>query len=68
MKKVIDENDDAKNGGPLLRVSDEDELVASLREQCSLERELESSKIQLANKADFNLFDAFNIFDQSRTG
>lgn len=50
-------------GKPLLRVSDEDELIGSLREQCSLERELESGKIMLANKADFNLFDAYNIFD-----
>jgi Ca2+-binding EF-hand superfamily protein len=51
-----------------LRVADEDELIQSLREQCCLERELESGKISLANKADFNMFDAFNMFDQSRTG
>ena len=48
---------------PLLPTADEDELIQSLREQCSLEREIESGKISLANKCDFNLFDAFNIFD-----
>ena len=29
---------------PILRVSDEDELIHSLREQCMLERELEAAK------------------------
>lgn len=29
---------------------------------------MEAAKVCLANKRDFNLFDAFNIFDQSRTG
>ena len=33
-----------------------------------LERELEAAKMQLAYKSDFNLFDAFNIFDQGRVG
>jgi len=37
--------------------------VHALREQCSLERTLEAGKVQLSTKADFNLFDAFNIFD-----
>ncbi len=29
---------------------------------------MESSKIQLAQKSDFNMFDAFNIFDMGRVG
>ena len=53
---------------PILRVSDEDELISSIRQQASLERELESAKIGLAAKKDFNLFDTFHIFDQSRIG
>lgn len=32
---------------PVLRISDEDELITALREQCKLERELESFKISL---------------------
>jgi Ca2+-binding EF-hand superfamily protein len=53
---------------PVLRINDEDELITTLREQCSLEREVEAGKVQIAQKADFNLFDAFNIFDISRVG
>jgi len=49
---------------PILRLHDEDELVHSLKELCNLEQELETGKINLAHKSDFNLFDAFNIFDQ----
>jgi hypothetical protein len=33
---------------PLLRLEDEDELVRSLREQISLEKEIENAKISLA--------------------
>jgi Ca2+-binding EF-hand superfamily protein len=53
---------------PILRITDEDELVHALKELCDLERELETAKINLANKSDFNLTDAFNIFDQARYG
>ena len=53
---------------PILRVGDEDELINSLREQCSLEREIEACKIALSQKCDFNLFDAFNVFDVARIG
>jgi Ca2+-binding EF-hand superfamily protein len=53
---------------PILRLNDEDELVHALKELCNLEQELESGKINLAHKSDFNLFDAFNIFDVPRYG
>lgn len=43
-------------------------MINAIREQCTFEREIEACKIHLANKVDFNLFDAFNIFDQSRRG
>jgi hypothetical protein len=48
---------------PILRLSDEDELVHALKELCDLERELETAKINLASKTDFNITDGFNIFD-----
>ena len=39
-----------------------------LREFISLENQLESSKVSLTQKCDFNLHDAFAIFDQHRFG
>lgn len=39
------------------------ELAQALKEIIFLERELESSKIDLALKSDFNLMDAFRLFD-----
>jgi hypothetical protein len=58
----------APPGKPVLGGPDEDELVHSMKEQCNLEAELENGKMQLAHKADFNLFDCFHIFDKARTG
>jgi uncharacterized protein (DUF2164 family) len=46
-----------------LHVQEEDALVNGLRDFISLERELESSKVTLTSKPDFNLHDAFVIFD-----
>jgi Ca2+-binding EF-hand superfamily protein len=42
--------------------------VASLKEMCNLEQELEVAKTGLVNKTDFNLFDQFSIFDPCRRG
>jgi Ca2+-binding EF-hand superfamily protein len=53
---------------PVLRLEDEDELVRTMREQMSLEKELETAKINLSQKPDFNLFDAFRIFDVDSRG
>jgi Ca2+-binding EF-hand superfamily protein len=53
---------------PLLRLEDEDELVRALREQISLEKELENAKINLVQRHDFNLYDAFRIFDIDARG
>ena len=52
----------------VLRLEDEDELVRAFREQISLERELENAKISLVQKPDFNVFDAFRIFDLNSNG
>lgn len=48
---------------PVLPLYQEDELVHSLKEVCNLELEIETAKINLAHKPDFNLVDAFQIFD-----
>lgn len=51
-----------------LRLDDEDELVRALREYINLERELENAKIALVQTPDFNVFDAFRIFDMDSRG
>jgi Ca2+-binding EF-hand superfamily protein len=53
---------------PVLRLSDEDQLIHGLKDQCNLEQELENAKIALAQKHDFNIRDAFDIFDVPRYG
>lgn len=53
---------------PILNIREEDELVTSLRDFIQLERELESNKVSLALKSDFNMTDAFKIFDQRYLG
>ena len=53
---------------PLLRLEEEDELVRALREQIALEKELENAKTALAQRPDFNLYDAFRIFDIDAKG
>lgn len=49
-------------------MSDEDQLVDSLKQQISIERDLESAKAALVDRPDFNLFDAFRIFDFDNRG
>ena len=44
---------------PVLPLYQEDELIHSLKEVCNLELEIETAKINLAHKPDFNLVDAF---------
>src|SRR6185312_3456855 len=46
-----------------LPLAEEDELVRTLREHITFEKELENAKISLVSKPDFNLFDAFRVFD-----
>jgi hypothetical protein len=53
---------------PILHIYEEDALVNGLRDIISLERELESTKVSLTNKPDFNLHDAFHIFDVDHRG
>ena len=44
------------------------EFAKVLKDNIFLERELESAKIELALKPDFNLLDAFKIYDTRGTG
>lgn len=53
---------------PVLRIYDEDELIHGLKDMCNAEQDLEQAKIALAQKHDFNLRDAFDIFDVPRYG
>ena len=53
---------------PVLRPHDEDELVHSLKDLCTNEQDLEQAKIGLSRCHDFNLRDAFDIFDVNRSG
>ena len=43
-------------------------LANALKEIIFIQRDIESAKIDLALKQDFNLFDAFRIFDTKNTG
>ena len=52
----------------MLSMRDEDELVQGLRDLIRIEGEIEQEKVHLANRSDFNLTDAFKIFDQRGYG
>ena len=45
-----------------------EEFTKTLKEIVFSEREVESAKIELALKSDFNLFDAFRMFDFKGAG
>ena len=53
---------------PVLPLRDEDELVNGLRDLIQTENEIEREKTSLALKPDFNLTDAFKIFDVNYLG
>jgi Ca2+-binding EF-hand superfamily protein len=53
---------------PILGMYDEDALVSGLKGLCDNEQELEQAKIRLGTQPDFNVRDAFEIFDQPRYG
>jgi Ca2+-binding EF-hand superfamily protein len=51
-----------------LHLPEEDALVTAMKDLCTGERELEAAKTALTLKSDYNLVDAFNIFDVNRDG
>lgn len=53
---------------PILSLREEDELIQGLRDMIRIENELESHKVACALKSDFNLTDAFKIFDRDYRG
>ena len=53
---------------PILNLRDEDELVNGLRDLIRAENDIEREKVSLGLKPDFNLTDAFKIFDVNYCG
>lgn len=53
---------------PALNLRDEDELVNGLRDLIRTENDIEREKTSLAMKSDFNMTDAFKIFDVNYCG
>jgi Ca2+-binding EF-hand superfamily protein len=51
-----------------MKGNEEEHLVRSLKEQINIDREIEEIKKQLALKSDFNLLDAFRVFDVHSRG
>jgi len=51
-----------------LKHDDEEELIRAFKEQINLEKELEDARIRLAMQPDFNLMDAFQMFDLDKKG
>ena len=54
--------------GPRLMPRAEDELISALKDLCNNEQDLENAKVSLSRERDFNLRDAFDIFDNNRSG
>jgi Ca2+-binding EF-hand superfamily protein len=54
--------------GPRLLPRAEDELISALKDLCNNEQDLENAKVSLSRERDFNLRDAFDIFDNNRSG
>jgi len=52
----------------MLTRGDEDQLVNGLRDLIRNENDIEAQKTQLAMKSDFNLGDAFKMFDTNHNG
>lgn len=52
----------------ILTLTAEDELVNALKALCTIESHLETAKINLALKPDFNMTDAWNVFDYNQYG
>ena len=53
---------------PILPLREEDDLVQGLRDMTRIESELEAAKVACALKSDFNLTDAFKVFDRDYRG
>jgi hypothetical protein len=53
---------------PLVRTHTANDLVDVFLELIDLERQVENTKTKLAEHTDFNLYDAFKIFDQLSKG
>lgn len=57
-----------KANKPLIKNQIKEDLLSTFMQVVEQERLIEQAKITLASHADFNLFDAFRIFDQLGRG
>lgn len=51
-----------------MKGNEETHLVQALKQQISINREIDDLKRELALRSDFNLFDAFKVFDKKSRG
>eukprot|EP00825_Cyclidium_porcatum_P034670 TRINITY_DN3643_c0_g1_i11.p1 TRINITY_DN3643_c0_g1~~TRINITY_DN3643_c0_g1_i11.p1 ORF type:complete len:379 (-),score=51.29 TRINITY_DN3643_c0_g1_i11:291-1427(-) len=51
-----------------MKGNEEEQLVKALQQMIRIDREIEEIKQKLAQKTDFNLFDAFQLFDYKQNG
>eukprot|EP00825_Cyclidium_porcatum_P037438 TRINITY_DN4131_c0_g2_i1.p1 TRINITY_DN4131_c0_g2~~TRINITY_DN4131_c0_g2_i1.p1 ORF type:complete len:464 (+),score=64.82 TRINITY_DN4131_c0_g2_i1:336-1727(+) len=59
--------EEVKQSSPI-KVTEELHLVQALKSQISISREIDDLKKELAIRKDFNLFDAFKVFDKNSRG
>ena len=64
----LDYNPDACVGGGRFDRLEQEELHKMFKDFIFLERELESAKVELSLKPDFNLLDAFKMIDLNNSG
>lgn len=62
------QNSNRKSQAPCLDRVEQNELANTFKEIIFIERDIESAKIDLALKSDFNLVDGFRIFDTRGLG
>ena len=68
IKKSVRSYESPKKRNVLLTEYDEKELVRTLKLQIDLDREIEATKNDLALQTDFNLLEAFKLFDFKGNG
>jgi hypothetical protein len=51
-----------------MKGNEEDHLISMIKENIRIETDLENAKQSQSLKADFNLFDAFRLFDKHNIG
>ena len=68
MKTTASYNDSPPPYVSPVKLEEDRELVYTLKAKAGLEESLENAKVRLAQCPDFNLYDAFKIFDNAHQG